>query len=62
MSNTVYPYRVSFPRTKKWYSGDWREISDWCNECIGRGEWEFYNSEFVFTEEKYYMMFKLRWL
>lgn len=68
MSNTVYPYRVDFPRTANWWNskadgseGDWAKISNWCNECIGPGEWEYYNSEFVFANEHDYMLFKLKW-
>lgn len=67
MSNTVYPYRVSYLRTGTWWSGsdgiegDWSKISSWCNECIGAGEWEYYGDSFVFTEEKYYVLFKLKW-
>ena len=62
MSNSVYPYRVEYQRTDRWYENDWRELSEWCNECIGRGEWEYYYGEFVFAREEDYMLFKLRWL
>jgi hypothetical protein len=61
MSNTVYPYRYPFPRTAKWWTEDWREISEWCDDCIGPGEWEFYDSSFVFCREQDYMLFSLRW-
>jgi hypothetical protein len=69
MSNAVYPYRIEYERTANWWAnkatgedGDWAKISNWCNECIGAGNWEYYNSEFVFSDEKHYMLFKLRWL
>jgi hypothetical protein len=62
MSDVAYPYRAFYPRTSTWYEKDWREISTWCNECIGPGEWEFYNSEFVFAQERHYMLFKLKWI
>jgi hypothetical protein len=61
MSDVVYPYRVPYTRTQNWYSSDWGELSNWCNECIGPGNWEFYYSEFVFTELKYKNWFQLRW-
>lgn len=63
MSNTVYPYKVSFPRTGDWYSneGTWYRISTWCNTTFGRGNWEYYNNSFVFSEERDFMLFKLKW-
>lgn len=62
MSNAFYPYRVFYPRTRDWYGKHWRELSDWCNECIGPGEWEYYSESFVFCEEKSKMLFELKWL
>lgn len=62
MSNATYPYRVNYPRTADWYSGHWRELSTWCDECITAGEWNYYGDSFVFAYEKDYMLFKLRWL
>ena len=67
MSNAVYPYRVHFPRTNNWWGpgwegGDWAKISSWCNETIGKGEWEYYAESFVFCEEKHKMLFQMRWL
>ena len=62
MSKEVYPYSIPYKRTQNWYTDKWRDISNWCNECIGPSEWNYYGSEFVFTEEKYKMMFMLRWM
>ena len=62
MSDTAYPYRIEFERTDRWYDGDWRELAEWCDESIGKGNWEYYNNEFVFSEEKHYMFFKLKWI
>lgn len=68
MSHAVYPYRVGFVRTPDWYTtrdgkeGDWSKIASWCDECIGKGEWEYYNNEFVFAQQKHYMLFRLKWL
>ena len=62
MSNTVYPYRIEYERTPKWYENDWRELAEWCNQCIGPGNWEYYFGEFVFTNEADYMLFKLKWI
>lgn len=63
MSNMVYPYRITVPRTGDWYDsgGMWYKLSTWCDECIGSGEWEYYGGDFVFTEEKHFMLFKLKW-
>jgi hypothetical protein len=58
----VYPYTIKFERTGKWFDGDWKKYADWCDEHIGKGEWNYFYNEFVFTEEKYLMLFKLKWL
>ena len=62
MSNVTYPYRIDYPRTSDWYYGDWAKRSSWCDECIGSGEWNYYGDSFVFSHEKDYMLFKLRWM
>lgn len=62
MSNTTYPYRIDYPRTGNWWDGAWRDLSAWCDECIGPGEWNYYGDSFVFCREEDYMLFKLRWL
>jgi hypothetical protein len=67
MSNTVYPHRVDYPRTPNWWGGlgvegDWSKISSWCDEIIGKGEWEYYGGTFVFCTESSLMLFKLKWL
>lgn len=69
MSNTVYPYRINYPRTAQWYpnyatygAGDWVKISLWCDQCITPGEWNYYHGDFVFAREEDYMLFKLKWL
>ena len=69
MSNVAYPYRIHFPRTAQWHpnyaaygDGDWMTICQWCNECIGKGKWDYYWSEFVFEREEDYMLFKLKWI
>lgn len=58
--NELYPYRVDFPRTAKWYDGDWAKFSDWCEQSIS-GEWEYFNSEFRFATERAKMLFVLKW-
>lgn len=62
MSKELYRYRVPFKRTAKWWDKDWGEISDWCNQTFGRGNWEYYDSSFVFEHERDFMLFKLKWL
>lgn len=62
MSNTLYRYRVPFKRTALWWEKDWGEISDWCNQTIGRGNWDYFYDGFVFDKESDYMLFKLKWL
>ena len=64
MSNMQYPYRLKFPRTGNWYDakdGMWYRLSTWCDQCIGKGNWEYYWEEFVFEREEDYMLFKLKW-
>ena len=66
MSNTLYKYRVPFKRTANWYGnkgreGDWSKISEWCNQTLGRGNWEYYYDGFVFEKERDYMLFILKW-
>lgn len=58
--NEAYPYSLPYPRTAKWYDGDWRELSDWCEQTIS-GEWEYFNSEFRFATERAKMLFMLKW-
>lgn len=58
---TTYKYRVPFKRTGKWWDGDWRDISTWCNQTIGPGNWDYYYDGFVFEKERDYMIFKLKW-
>ena len=62
MSNAVYPYRIDFKRTPKWWDTDWRDISNWCNQSFGEGNWNYYGDSFVFENEGHLMLFKLRWL
>ena len=54
-------FRVPYKRTSKWWTSDWREISDWCRANMF-GRWDYMNEEFWFKEEKDYMLFILRWL
>ena len=60
--NEAYPYRAHHPRTGKWWDGDWATLSSWCDQAIGPGRWEYFNSEFCFQEEKDLMLFKLKWV
>jgi hypothetical protein len=67
MSNAVYPYRIRYPRTGNWWGGtgtegEWSKLASWCDQCIGKGEWEYYWEEFVFSREEDYMLFKLKWI
>lgn len=64
MSHTVYPYSTRIIRTADWYDsgGQWYKLSTWCDQCLGTGDWNYYNNEFVFTELKYKQWFDLRWL
>jgi hypothetical protein len=62
MSDAVYPYRIHYPRTSDWWDGSWAKLSSWCNECFEPGEWNYYSNSFVFSQEKDYMLFKLKWL
>jgi hypothetical protein len=62
MSDAVYPYRIHYPRTSDWWDGGWAKLSSWCNECFEPGEWNYYSNSFVFSHEKDYMLFKLKWL
>ena len=68
MSDTVYPYRIHFPRTGQWYpdkiygDGDWVKISEWCNQCIATADWNYYGDTFVFSREQDYLLFTLKWL
>jgi hypothetical protein len=56
-----YPYSITYPRTSDWYDGRWHDLSKWCDECIGYGEWEYYYDEFVFKDPASLLMFKLKW-
>ena len=64
MSNVVYPYRVSYPRTGDWYDsgGRWYQISTWCKQTFGDDTWNYYGGDFVFVHERDYMLFRLKWL
>ena len=64
MSNVVYPYRVTYPRTGDWYdpSGRWYQISTWCKQTFGDDTWNYYGGDFVFEHERDYMLFRLKWL
>ena len=63
MSNAQYPYRYKFRRTGDWYDsgGTWYQISTWCNRTFGAGCWNYYGGDFVFEQERDYMLFKLKW-
>jgi len=54
-------HRVNFRQTETWYSGNWQDISKWCDEVIGPNDWSFYNSFFVFNTEHQKLMFLLKW-
>lgn len=60
--NDEFPLRIPYPRTAEWYSGDWGELAEWCDQAFGQGNWEYFNSEFAFKNEKQVNWFKLRWL
>lgn len=63
MSNTVYPFRITFPRTGDWYDsgGTWYRVSTWCNSTFGEGNWNYYGGDFVFEKERDFLLFKLKW-
>lgn len=56
-----YPHFVNFPRTQNWFSVDWRDISSWCTQTFGRGNWEYYGGGFRFIHERDLINFILRW-
>lgn len=56
-----YPYSVKHPRTKNWFSNDWREISSWCNDTLGVNNWEYFHEHFCFRNKQDLLWFKLRW-
>ena len=57
------PYEVVVPyeRRHNWYPGYWQELSEWCNQYVGKDHWNFYNECFVFVDHKDALMFRLRW-
>lgn len=63
MSKDLYPYRVEFRKTNDWYdsNGTWYQVSTWCNQMFGQGNWNYFFSAFVFEKESDYMLFKLKW-
>lgn len=58
--NEAYPFSAPYQRTAKWYDGDWRELSSWCDQTLPN-EWEYFNGEFRFATERAKMLFLLRW-
>ncbi len=57
-----YPWRSSLiTKGSDWYVNVWREMSDWCTQAFGRGEWEFYDNRFIFKTQAHLAFFLLRW-
>ncbi len=58
-----FQYKVFYPRTNNWWSEDWRQLSNWCNNTIGicAKDWEYINERFMFTSKQDMLMFLLRW-
>lgn len=52
--NEAYPYVIQAP--------PFPIVMDWCDEAFGKGEWQYFNSEFRFQTEQDFMLFKLKWL
>ena len=57
-----FPYHVKFPRTLRWWRGDWAALSEWCSYNYGWGNWEYFNEHFMFRTEEDRVLFRLRWL
>ena len=58
-----FPYSVEYLRTRNWYNvtGDWYQISTWCTQTFGQGNWEYINQCFMFEQESHKVVFLLRW-
>lgn len=53
----IVPYR----RTWDWYSGHWYNLSTWCNETFGPGNWDYLGECFVFNSAEAETLFLLKW-
>ncbi len=54
--------QVKYLRTPKWYDYEWRIMSEWCENNVGKGKWEYFSPYFMFDDEKHKLLFMLRWL
>ena len=52
----LFPYTAQCPRTVLW-----EEQMEWCGEFCGSENFEWHRAEFRFREEKYKILFLLRW-
>ncbi len=58
---------VPYPRQINWWpsaghNGHWYELSTWCNEAFGQGNWDYINQCFLFEAKEAETLFKLKWL
>lgn len=58
-----FPYGVKYPRTANWYTSgsDWYQLSTWCTQTFGQGNWDYNNQYFMFEHESHMTWFRLRW-
>jgi len=59
--NKLWPFWVKYPRTTNWYDTEWVELSEWCNNTVGKGQWEYFSPYFLFKDEKHKLWFMLKW-
>jgi hypothetical protein len=55
-----FKYVVECKRTADWWSGGWRERSEWCVENIGT-DWDYFDECFTFKDSASATLFILRW-
>ena len=57
-----YPWRTpQYVKGSDWYVNVWREMSSWCTQAFGHGEWEFSDNRFIFKTQAHLAFFILRW-
>ena len=56
-------YRLKYPRTSDGWITRWRNVTNWCNETIGIGNWDWdhISEEFIFKNDQDRILFLLRW-
>ena len=59
----IFSYSVSYPRTANWWSGGWRDLSDWLDAVVGQcgTDWEYVSEEFLFKTAEDKTLFLLKW-